>query len=248
MIDNWTASLWPQILCDAANGSYHGTALVLRTSTRTTWEDWKSLYPGTKLLARPVRPICFPNGVCIDPGFSYDEDPYAARYDYYKNESTFQSRRYPDDWMHPKTFVLGLIRHREAKAYAYPDLVRERVVNDLVGGEPIVVAFANTSAKAFFRGPRIFAPGPNGTIVDDSGETFNPLTGAGALGTLIEIPGFWGFWFAWKDVHPETCVYLIGCPASTSSKGELTVAAGGVGATVAVLWGTRRLRRWIRSR
>jgi Protein of unknown function (DUF3179) len=243
MVDNWTGSLWPQILGNAANGTYHGTPLVLRTSTRTTWEDWKSLYPGTKLLARPVRPVCFSNGTCIDPGFSYDVDPYAARYDYYNNASTFQARRYPDNWMHPKTFVLALARHREARAYAYPDLVRERVVNDLIGGDPIVVVFANTSAKAFLRGDRVFTTGPNGTIMDDSGQAFDSRTGEGVLNSLVELPAFWGFWFAWKDLHPDTCVYRIGCP-STSSRTILPFAAAvGTGAALAIAYSTRRFRR-----
>jgi len=240
MVDDRSGSLWPQILGNAANGTYHGTSLVLRTSTRTTWGEWKSRHPDTKLLARPVRPVCFANGVCIDPGFDYDEDPYAVRYDYYNNESTFQSRRYPDDWIHPKTFVLGIALRGQAMAYAYPDLVRERVVNDVVAGEAIVVAFANTSAKAFLRGARIFTAGANGTMVDDLGRSFDVLTGEGAHDTLVEIPAFWGFWFAWRDVHPETCLYRVGCPASGDSTVVPFVAVGGLTAAAAFAYGMHR--------
>lgn len=241
MVDNRTGSLWPQILGTAANGTYHGTPLVLRTSTRATWGEWKLHFPDTKLLARPVRPICLSNGVCIDPGFSYDDDPYAARYDYYNNESTFQPRRYPDDWMHPKTFVVALALRGEAKAYAYPDLLLERVINDVVGGNPIVIAFANASAKAFLRGSRLFTPGANGTIVDDAGNAFDTLSGRGVVNSLIEIPAFWGFWFAWKDVHPETCVYRIGCPGSIHPPILLFVAAGAgwMLAIASVIWWLR---------
>ncbi len=244
LVDDRTGSLWPQILGNAANGSYHGSSLVLHTSSRTTWGEWKSRYPESRLLARPLLPVCFPNGVCIDPGFSYDVDPYEARYDYYNNASTFQPRRYPDDWMHPKTFVLGLVRQGEAKAYTYPDLAREGVVNDIVGGEPIVVAFADPSAKVFLRGSRIFAVGPNGTIVDDSGKVYDSLTGRGTDDSLVEIPAFWGFWFAWKDVHPETCVYRIGCPTEAN---ELvlpflvaTGVAGGFAIVYRIWWRRRR--------
>lgn len=251
MEDNLTRSLWPQILGQGANGTYHGTRLVLRTSTRTTWGEWKSLHPDTKLLARPVRPVCYPWG-CIDPGFSYDVDPYETNYDnYYRNSSTFQERVFPDDLMHPKTFVLGLRLGDHAIAYPFRDLARERVINDIVGSVPVAVVFSNasSSAKAFFRGETVFAPGPNETFVGSNGNTYDARTGTGAAGALEEIAAFWGFWFAWKDLNPATCVYGIGCPPPSSADATLYVVAGvGAGGLVAAAAYLRIRRRSARRK
>jgi len=50
LYDRQTDSQWVQVTGEAKTGPYKGTVLRFIPSTVTTWQMWKTTYPGTKVL------------------------------------------------------------------------------------------------------------------------------------------------------------------------------------------------------
>ncbi len=238
MYDVQTFSLWPQILGEAINGTWHGTRLRLVSATTEAWFEWRTAHPNTKLLARPHPEVCFPDGTCLEGGIDYGRDPYEG---YYYVNRTFKDRVFVDDRLHPKAVVLGLEVSDRVVAYPFTALQEIRVVNDVVGGRAVVITYHNDSAQAFLRGARTFSWRDARTIVDGDGDAFDAVTGEGPAGRLENLDALVAFWFAWKDHHPTTRVYGIDWPVPPSA--DLRLPAAVVGGFLAAAVGVTALRR-----
>lgn len=240
MYDVQTFSLWPQILGEAINGTYHGTRLRAVTATTETWLEWKAAHPNTRVIARPNPPVCFPDETCIDGGIDYEDDPYEG---YYASDRTFQDRVYVDTRLHPKALIFGLALNGEAVAYPFVGLEKSHVINDRVGGIPVVVTYHNGSAQAFVRGDRTFAWREHRTMTDGSGRAFDMVTGEGTSDRLAKVDGIVAFWFAWKDHYPATFVYGIDWPKPfDATPFVIAGVAAAVAVSALVLW-RRRVKR-----
>lgn len=244
MYDHQTDSYWTQILGEAILGTYHGTRLRPYSSVTMPWGEWLGLHPGSKLLDRPRDA----EGQFLR---NYNENPYAG-YDgsgaiYFPQENTD-----PLGVLHPKEVVLGLLVGGEARAYPISVMRNHVLVNDVLGGVPIVVTYAKEAMKAFERGDRNFTPAGEIGMTDDSGRTYDRLTGVGPDGTLTEVPSVTAFWFAWYDFYPATSVYgLAEYSAPPAAPGLpllaiAVVAGGGVAAGVAAFFvhRVRKARAW----
>ncbi|MBI4416401.1 MAG: DUF3179 domain-containing protein [Euryarchaeota archaeon] len=240
MYDVQTFSLWPQILGQAINGSWHGTRLTVVSATAETWLEWRTAHPNTRLLARPHPEVCFPDGTCLEGGINYERDPYEG---YYYVNRTFKDRVFPDDRLHPKALVLGLEVSGREVAYPFSALRDVRVVNDVLGGAAVAITYQNDSAQAFLRGARTFSWRDARTIVDGDGNAFDAVTGEGPAGRLERLPALVAFWFAWKDHHPATRVYGIDWPVSPSTDLRLPGAVVGGLLTAGVGVAAARRRR-----
>ena len=117
-------------------------------------------------------------------------------------------------------FVLGLRSPGAAKAYPFPALERNRVLNDTFDGSPVVLFFRPDAAggRAFVRraGNReLFfqVDGEPLRFTDrETGSTWNPETGACEEGPLKgvrleEIPAIVSFGKAWRGFYPDTEIY-----------------------------------------
>jgi hypothetical protein len=107
-----------------------------------------------------------------------------------------------------KAWVVGVTVNGESKAYDWNRLRRERVVNDAVGGKPIVLVLAADSASFFtFERPDTAA---RFTLRGDSliaaGRSY-ALTGRGEAGTLTPLFASQEFWHSWRTFHPGTARY-----------------------------------------
>jgi len=243
MYDTGTGSLWSQLLGEAIQGPLHGSRLSLVSSATMAWSDWKLLHPETRLLARPR---------VADGSFqrNYDVDPYEG---YALSTAVWFPQGNVDttSGLHPKEYILGVVLNGVAKAYPYRFLSVERVVNDAVGGEPIVVTFSRDTARAFSRPSGNFTFVDEATMRDEDGITHDLLTGR-ALGggqDLVPVAAKESFWFAWFDFYPDTEVYRVGRVAgkrpapSPSLPLFLAVAAGAMGSFIAVVEIARRIAR-----
>jgi hypothetical protein len=127
-----------------------------------------------------------------------------------------------DDRLRPKEIVAGLRIGTESQAYPFSQLRIARVVNDRVGGVPVLVVHQPSSdtttafdARAKGKVLRFQAKDADaGSIVDlETRSTWDayglcllgPLRGT-KLKTLILVPEFW---FAWSEFHPETHVFMV---------------------------------------
>ncbi len=130
-----------------------------------------------------------------------------------------------------KNFIYGLRIDGDRKAYRLTAIAEERVVNDAVGGQPVVLVAARGEVqtegvheltgpvaynsggevRAFDRGDRTFTPTDDPDLLLDAtgGEwrvTEEALLGPGAE-RLERINGHLAYWFGWYAFHPDTEVY-----------------------------------------
>jgi hypothetical protein len=125
-----------------------------------------------------------------------------------------------DDRLRPKEVVAGLRVGADEKAYPFSVLRNERVVNDRVGGVPVLVVHqpssdTTTAFEARAKGKVLrfqAADAETGSLTDlethSSWDAYGlclagPLKGT-QLKTLILMPEFW---FAWSEFHPRTKVF-----------------------------------------
>ncbi|MDH4117511.1 MAG: DUF3179 domain-containing protein [Acidimicrobiia bacterium] len=127
MWDDTTESLWQQITGEAIVGELAGTRLDPIPSAILSWADFAERHPTGQALA-------------FDQGFGvqYGANPYVG---YSSRAAPIPSffdgeidTRYP-----ALSRVVGVTMEEASKAYPFEPLSAARVVNDEVGGEPIVV-------------------------------------------------------------------------------------------------------------
>ncbi len=209
MYDRETGSTWSHVTGEAMAGPLQGQTLKPVPALMTTWAHWKRLYPGGKVLAK--RPGLF--------GPSRTANVYQG---YFADESRLGifGTRNPDVVLPGKEFVLGVTAGGERVAYAFRRLSRRPLVNDTAKGEPVVVVFSaeDATAAAFSRRARgrtlTFANlrHHDGVwVIDDreTGSTWRAFEGRAVAGTLegtrLEaVPATRAFWFAWKQIYPDT--------------------------------------------
>jgi len=154
-----------------------------------------------------------------------DVDPADVRFDPYQAyygapDPGVVGRKRADDRLPVKEKVIGVRLNGEVKAYSFTALARDRVVNDTVGGVPLVVVFDGlTFSGAVYRSDpggslRTFVPGPTSLSMRDkeTESTWDGLSGKATAGTdagmeLDQVPITYSFWFGWVDFYPNTGVY-----------------------------------------
>lgn len=211
MYDHQTESLWSHLAGAAVVGPLKGAKLKPMQSIFTQWDNWKRLYPDTKVLSSGRNVF-----------FGSLRDPYES---YYRSPDTgIIPTRLQDNRIYPKEFVLGVVLNDKARAYPYSVLSREPVVNDSFQGVPLLVVFDAESATgvlfkrslggktlSFKKSPRSDRKGLS--LVDDAtGSAWEGLTGKAVQGPLrgkqLEpLPATPSFWFGWVDHYPQTELY-----------------------------------------
>ncbi len=202
MYDRQTDSLWSQFLGVAVEGPLAGEELTYVPARLATWQEWKRAHPDTLALVK---------------GYSGAFDPYNS---YYLSSSAgVHGRTELDDRLPTKENVIGVAQGEEAVAYPYRELSQTPVVNDTVGGTPILVVFdpESSSGAVFdrrFDGRALTFRAEEATQVRDeeTGSLWNGLTGEAISGELegARLRGIQkttAFWFGWVDYHPDTRVF-----------------------------------------
>ncbi len=202
MYDRQTNSTYPQILGIGISGPNRGVDLEQIPVTTTTWGQWKTLHPGSRVLSR-------------NTGYSRDYNRYPYG-DYDSNNSVFFPVAYQSSSFNPKKVVIGTRIGQESLAILR-DEFRSRVVANLtLRGEPIA-AFYDPSTDFV----RIFSRKTDGSthtfaydnsqIKDtETGTVWNPF-GLAVSGTLAEtqlqqMPYLQVMWFGWYAFHPTTAI------------------------------------------
>lgn len=200
MYDRKTDSYWSQILGQAIVGELAGAKLDRVPIDTLEWGAWKKLHPNTLVLSP-------------DTGFrrTYGQDPYG---DYYSSRSVFFPIDNEDSRLHPKAVVYGVESIGAAKAYPDSELAKVIIVNDVVGGTPLL-ATRDPDSKVVRVLERKIADRVlefelrNGKLFDKqtgSGWTFNGSAVSGTLsGTQLNlVVASPHFWFAWAAFKPGT--------------------------------------------
>ncbi|WP_305907894.1 DUF3179 domain-containing protein [Methylomarinum sp. Ch1-1] len=129
LYDRQTESLWSQLMTQAVSGPHKGKQLHPLPVLHTTWQDWLSRHPDTRVLS-------------TDTGYrrAYRHSPYQAYLDSPRlmfPVVTAVSKRY-----HPKEAVLGVEIKGVYKAYPFIELEQSpSKFSDSVGGHEIIIRY-----------------------------------------------------------------------------------------------------------
>ncbi len=223
MYDRQTESWWQQATGEAVIGTLTGARLSAVPASIMSWGAFKAAFPEGRVLSKDHT------GHQRD----YGRNPY-LRYDTFDQEPFLYDGPEVDERLLPMAHVLGLELGDDQIVYPYDALEESRAINDMVGGQPVVVFWqpgtstpmeAETvadgrdigAAAAFSRrlGERVLTFEHRGhRVVDVETETWWNAAGVGLDGPLAgrrltRLPAFDYFWFAWAAFRPETRVYGV---------------------------------------
>ena len=210
--DRETGSRWQQSTGEAISGPLKGSKLTLYPFVLTTWKAWRSRYPGTTVL----KPM---------PGYA-ERIPILRprqKQNLFSGEGAAPAGSFSrDDRLRPREMIAGLAVGTETMAFPLAQLRIARVVNERVGGVPVVVVHQPSSetttafeARAKGKVLRFDAAAADASTLTDR-ETHStwdayglcvagPLKGT-QLKSLILIPEFW---FAWSQFRPTTRLFNL---------------------------------------
>jgi len=218
MYDRQTESWWQQITGEAVVGELTGAALEFLPSSTISFADFRTAHPEGKVLSR-------------DTGFSrsYGRNPYAG---YDSNDRPFLFSGDVDDRLDAVDRVVALEAGGEAAAYAFSRLEKHPAVNDVVGGEPVVIFYRKGTVSALDRSAinesadvgagvaysrraggqtLTFEPSEDGfrDVETGSGWDINGRAVSGPMAGAQLDPMIHGnhFWFAWAVFKPHTRVW-----------------------------------------
>lgn len=219
MYDRQTETWWQQASGEAIVGDLLGEQLEFVPATIISWEDFKTSHPDGRVLSR-------------NTGFNrdYGRNPYAG-YDDIDNTPFAYLGPDNSDRLPPMARVLTIDMGEEAVAYTYTALEKFHVINDEVGGKPVVVFWEEGTASALDSG---FLPAgrdvgaagaysrdldgqtltfgfEDGNIVDEETGSVWDVLGQAVEGPLAgeslePVVSVNHFWFSWAAFKPETRV------------------------------------------
>ena len=215
MYDRLTNSLWNQFTGEPIIGPLweSGVRLDFFPSLVTTWEEWVEIHPDTTVL--DIETGLYPASL-----YKSEENRESIYYDYFNDPDTMFPVPDRDGRLATKEVVLGVQVSGGYKAYPVAALQEERVVNDVVGGEGVVVlgSGASQGARAYLRGDRVFEAvegvgmGIPSALVDEEGVTWRVTEGflvnaSDESERLARIATHTSFWFGWFQFYGDTEVY-----------------------------------------
>jgi hypothetical protein len=229
MYDRQTETWWQQATGEAIAGEFTGRQLTFVPASMISWADFKAAYSHGKVLSR-------------DTGYSrnYGRNPYTGYDDVNRSPFLYVGPETPGT-LSPMARVVTVDLNGEAVGYPYDVLREVHVVNDTVGGVPIVVLWAPGTASALDAGS-VAGGGDVGaattfsrelegqtlTFVFDGDRILDEQTGtewdvlgqavSGSLAgsQLTPVVSINHFWFSWAAFRPETRVYSSDQPTSAA--------------------------------
>jgi hypothetical protein len=194
--DRATGSWWRQANGEAVAGEQKGKALPEIPSRQVTLQRWLALHPNSLIMQ----------------GDSTFAEEYAKDYAFERGTSRKKLTGTDTLSWKDKSWVVGVTVNDRSKAYDWNRLRRERVVNDELGGKPIVVALAADDASFFaFERPdaaTIFTLQGDSLIAGEGkGKQVYALNGQGKAGALKPVSASQEFWHSWRTFQPGTARY-----------------------------------------
>lgn len=193
--DETSGSWWRQATGEAVAGPLKGLKLPEVGATQMTLRKWFEMNPGGVVMQ-------------YDPTFRSVYDSL-GRFEKGKGRSAL-TRTDSLSWK-DKSWVVGVVVNGEAKAYDWNQLREQRVINDMVGNTPIVVAIAsdNMSFMTFERPTRghQFHLSGDTLIAEKQSYDFSGRDLSSLTGHLPAVKAYQEFWHSWRSFHPDTKRY-----------------------------------------
>lgn len=200
--DSRTGTWWRQATGEAIVGPLRGQVMPELTARQMTLGEWAAEHPNTRVLQ-------------ADSAFA-DEFEGMKNYDRGLSKGKL-TRRDSASWQ-PKSWVIGVERAGFTKAYDWNQLQTKRILNDVVGGEPLLLTMSPDSASFGAWSRRVGVQTLNfqyaGRQLTDL-ETHSVWTWRGhcisgslAGRRLASMPkAHQEFWHSWRSFHPTTEQY-----------------------------------------
>ena len=211
MRDDQTGTYWQQISGQAVSGPLRGSQLPFVHSDELNFGTWRAEEPRGTVLQ--------------------DVAPYVA--EYAPKDWDVQMGRartvidFHEHGLKGRDVMLGIQAFGVSRAFPYDQVIREKLVEDHVGAEPVLLvvggdgqsvrAFRNRIAGVkgpsdFYRLPASPASAAAALLMDAAtGSAWNfqgcAITGK-AAGTCLEpVQILKDYWFDWRNFNPSTTVY-----------------------------------------
>ena len=190
--DRSTGSWWRQANGEAIVGPRTGAMLREIPSRQVTLAAWLALHPRSLIMQRD----------------SALNDRYKKNFDFETGASRSALTGTDTVSWSEKAWVVGLTVNGKSRAYDWNRLRRERIINDELGGTPLVLVLADDLSSFFayqrpdtatsftLRGDSLVAPG-----------VAYALSGRGARGALPPLSASQEFWHSWRTFQPATTTY-----------------------------------------
>ncbi len=193
--DSTTGSWWRQSTGEAVTGPLKGAALPEVESVQVSVGKWFELHP---------------DGLVMQTDEA-SKDDYDLEGKFERGESKGKLTRTDRSSWNNKSWVVGVTIGTASKAYDWNRLKVERVINDRVGGTPIVLALAAdeqsfaaferpTEAERFSIHEDVFFAG--GKSYDFAGRSLSEPSQQ-----LKGVTAYQEFWHGWRTFHPHTDQY-----------------------------------------
>ena len=213
MRDDETGTYWQQISGRAISGPLAGTQLDPVHSDELSFGLWRAEAPHGTVL-KPVGQYAG----------QYETKDWDTRMARVKTVLDFRASGIPS-----RELMLGVSAFGASRAYRVSRVLAEKLIEDRVGSEPIVVVVggdnasirvfrarlhAGETAPEFYRRTNIpNASAPQAPLFIDSATgsewAFNGCAVQGTLtGTCLEpVNALKDYWFDWRNYHPKTTVF-----------------------------------------
>lgn len=211
MRDRETGTYWQQISGKAVSGPLAGRQLTLVHSDELTYGTWTAEQPGGAVL----------------------QDVALYRAGYARPDWDVRMQRAPvvidfkEHGMKGRDLLVGIQAGGASRAFPYEQVIKERLVQDHVGTEPVllVVGADNLSVRAFrnripgatgtadfYRIPANQPAAPNVLMMDSAtGSQWNfqgcAISGKAAGVCLEPVEAIKDYWFDWRNYNPATTIY-----------------------------------------
>ncbi len=208
MRDEQTGSFWQQINGLAISGPMKGRRLVLVSSDEISYGIWKREQPAGSIL----------------------EDAPAYAKEYVPSDWDVAMAKVPtvlnyaQPGIKPRDLMVGVHQGEAARAFPFDSIVKEKLIQDLVGTLPIIVLIGpdNRSVRVFeqripgragipqfYRVPET----KSGALLMDAetGSEWNfqgcAISGVSSGTCLVPVDAIKDYWFDWKNYNAGTTVF-----------------------------------------
>jgi hypothetical protein len=200
MFDRETRSLWNQFTGEPVSGplAYSGIRLTIRPLVISTWADWLTDNPDTRVLS-------------LETGHIRDYDPGVVYRDYFASPDLMFPTMTDQSRLKQKDYVFGIRVAGGAKAWPLQAFAEQPVINDTIGFLNVVLIgdASSRTVRAYDRGELEFAVDVAGLAGPGGVWTVTEAALEGPTGErLPRVPGHVSYWFAWDGyLGAESALY-----------------------------------------
>ena len=193
--DKSTKSWWRQATGEAVAGPLKGQSLPEVASVQVSLETWLGLHP---------------NSLIMQPD-TYFKHVYEDMSDFESGRPDGRLTRYDTASWKDKSWIAGIDLGEFSKAYDWNELIRKRVINDMLGDLPIAVIVLEDRRSLFaFRRHTPFQELAfrQDTLTDGKFDYYLSGLSMDTTATPLKmIPVYQEYWHSWRTFHPETKRY-----------------------------------------